>query len=308
MWYKKRFGVELDPETEIHSLIGSKEGIGHLSLAFAEPGRVVLCPEPAYPVYRIGTIFAQGEPYLLPLREANSYLPDLEAIPDNIKERASLLFLNYPNNPTTATCDEAFFHRVVSFARKFNIVVAHDGAYTEIYFEGKRPPSFLAVPGAKEVGIEFHSLSKTYSMTGWRIGWVAGNSDIIKELSRIKNNLDSGVFEAVQLAAARALSGPQDCVEETRQIYQERRDILIKGLEAQGFRMKRPMATFYVWAKVPPGYTSASCVERMLEEAGIVATPGIGMGPSGEGYVRFSLTVPKVRIEEAIERLKKIRW
>jgi LL-diaminopimelate aminotransferase len=219
-----------------------------------------------------------------------------------------MIFINYPNNPTAGCAHRDFFRKVIEFARKHNIIVVNDAAYSEIYYEGKKPISFLELPGAKEVGIEFHSLSKTYNMTGWRIGWACGNQDILRGLSMVKENIDSGVFGAVQAASIEALNGPQDCVDEMRRIYQKRRDLLIEGLKKTGWKVKKPEATFYIWAKVPKGYSSLQSVEKLLEEAGILSTPGNALGPSGEGYVRFSLTVDEKRIKEAVERLRRIKW
>jgi len=307
-WCKTRFSVELDAENEIHALIGSKEGIGHIHLAFVNPGDVVLCPEPAYPVYKIGTIYAGGTPYLMPLLEENDFLPDFDSIPEKITAKAKMVFINYPNNPTGACANIDFFRKVIKFARKYNIIVVNDAAYSEIYYGEKKPISFLELPGAKELGIEFHSLSKTYNMTGWRIGWACGNRKIIKGLSMVKENIDSGVFAAIQVASIEALNGPQDCVDEMRRIYEKRRNLLCAGLKKTGWRVKKPEATFYIWAKVPEGYSSLQCVENLLEEVGILSTPGNALGPSGEGYIRFSLTVDEKRIEEAVERLKGIKW
>jgi len=307
-WCKVRFGVELDAESEIHALIGSKEGIGHIHLAFVNPGDVVLCPEPAYPVYNIGTIYAGGTPYFMPLLEENNFLPDLDSVPDEVIKKTKIVFINYPNNPTTACANKDFFKTVVEFGRKHSIIVVSDAAYSEVYYEGKKPVSLLELPGAKEVGIEFHSLSKTYNMTGWRIGWACGNRSIIKGLSIVKENIDSGVFAAIQIASIEALNGPQDCVDEMRRIYESRRDLLAEGLGKTGWKVKRPEATFYIWARVPEGYSSLESVEKLLEEAGILSTPGNALGPSGEGYVRFSLTVDEERIEEAVERLSRIKW
>ncbi len=303
-WYKKRFGVELDPETEVHSLIGSKEGIAHLPLAFVNSGDYVLVPEPGYPVYQSSIIFAGGNVYYMPLKEENNFLPVLEDIPKDILKKSKLMFLNYPNNPTSQVATKEFFEKVVSFAKEYNIIIAHDCAYSEIYYE-EPPISFLSVKGAKEVGIEFHSLSKTYNMTGWRVGFVCGNKDIIAGLSKVKDNYDSGVFTAIQRAAIVALSGPQDCVEEARKVYKRRRDILIDGLKKIGLNSFIPKATFYVWCKVPDGTTSIEFTEKLLN-VGVVCTPGVGMGKSGEGYVRFALTVNEARIKEAVERIKKV--
>ena len=306
-WYKRRFGVDLDPEREVIALIGSKEGIAHLPLAFVDPGDVVLVPNPAYPVYHIGTIFAGGRPYYMPLLEENGFLPDLEKIPKDIARRAKLIFVNYPNNPTAAVADLDFFERLKRFAKKYNIIVCHDAAYTELSYDGYRPPSFLEVKGSKEIAIEFHSLSKTYNMTGWRIGFAVGNADVIKALKEVKSNIDSGVFQAVQWAAIAALEGSEDAVEKNRGIFQERRDILIDGLRKIGLHVQRAKATFYLWARVPSGYSSASFSRFLLERAGIVTTPGSGFGDAGEGYIRIALTVPKGRIIEAVKRLANLK-
>jgi LL-diaminopimelate aminotransferase len=306
-WCKERVGIDLNAENEICALIGSKEGIGHTHLAFVNPGDVVLIPEPGYPVYNTGTIFTDGVPYFMPLLEKNNYLPDLDAIPDNVLKKAKIIFINYPNNPTAAVAPREFYEKLVVFAKKNNIIVAADAAYSEIYY-AEKPMSFLEVEGAKDVGIEFHSLSKTFNMTGWRIGWVCGNKDIVGAIAKVKDNYDSGVFQAVQEAAAAALTSSQQCIEEFRQIYKERRDVLAGGLQKLGWDVKLPQASFYVWAKVPQGYTSSETVSRLLDEAAIVCTPGNGMGPSGEGYVRFALTVGVPRIKEAVERISKIKW
>ncbi|MFH1379879.1 MAG: LL-diaminopimelate aminotransferase [bacterium] len=306
-WYEVRFGVSLNPQSEVHAIIGSKEGIGHLPLGFIDPGDVVLVPEPGYPVYHTGTIMAGGEPYFMPLKEYNRFLPDLDAIPPDIARKAKIMFLNYPNNPTSAVADAEFFVKVIAFADKYNILVAHDAAYSELYYENP-PISFLSVPGAKDAGVEFHSLSKTFSMTGWRIGWVCGNAKVIKTLSAVKDNYDSGVFNAVQEAGVTALSASHACVEDMRAIYKKRRDLLCDGLRKYGWDVQTPEATFYVWAKTPHHISSQKCVEVLLEEAGIVSTPGSGLGASGEGYVRFSLTVNEYRIIEAVERISKIKW
>jgi LL-diaminopimelate aminotransferase len=308
VWYKQRFNVELNPDNEIISLIGSKEGIGHIHLAFANPGDVVLVPEPGYPVYNGGTILSGGVSYFMPLLEKNNFLPDLEAIPEDILQKAKLLFINYPNNPTAGVADRDFFTKVVKLARQYNIIVCHDASYTEMYYDDYRPMSFLEIEGAKEVGIEFHSLSKTYNMTGWRIGWACGNKDILKGLADVKANIDSGAFQAVQEAAITALSGPQDCVLKMRRTYRQRRNTLVRGLKKLGFSVKKTQATFYVWAKVPKGYSSIDASARILEQAAVITTPGIGFGPSGEGYIRMALTVDKKRLVEAVERLKKIEW
>ncbi len=305
-WYGERFNVNLDPATEVVSLIGSKEGIAHFPLAFINPGDVALVPTPAYPVYHIATLFAGGESFFMPLLSENRFLPDLNAIPDDVAARAKVMFINYPNNPTSAIAEPDFFKRVIEFAEKNEIIVCHDAAYTEMAFDGYKPPSFLEFDGAKEVGMEFHSLSKTYNMTGWRIGFAVGNPKAIEGLGGIKSNIDSGVFEAVQKAGIEAIRGDQACVKEMNQIYTERRDLMVDALHDAGFEVESPKATFYLWIRVPQGYTSAQMASRLLEEAGLVVTPGNGFGDPGEGYFRIALTQTKERLAEAIDRLKKI--
>jgi LL-diaminopimelate aminotransferase len=286
------------------SLIGSKEGIAHFPLAFVNPGDVALVPAPAYPVYHNATMFAGGESHFMPLLSENRFLPDLNSIPDKIISRARVMFLNYPNNPTSAVADLDFFREVVEFARDNNILVCHDAAYTEMAFDGYRPPRFLAAEGAKEVGIEFHSLSKTYNMTGWRIGFAVGNREAIEGLGAIKSNIDSGVFQAVQMAGVAAMRGDQTCVRQMVQVYSRRRDLMIQGLQDVGFEVETPKATFYLWIKVPEGYTSSQLAERVLEDAGLVVTPGNGFGEVGEGYFRIALTQKRERLSEAVQRLK----
>jgi LL-diaminopimelate aminotransferase len=295
-WYQRRFGVVLDPETEVVSLIGSKEGIAHLPLAFINPGELALVPSPAYPVYHIATMFAGGESHYMPLLREHDFLPYLDSIPTEVAERAKLMFINYPNNPTAAVAELEFFNRVVEFARKNRILVCHDAAYTEMAFDGYRPPSFLEADGAKEVAIEFHSLSKTYNMTGWRIGFAVGNRELIGGLGAIKSNIDSGVFQAIQIAGIRALLGDQSCVEEMVQIYCRRRDLMVRGLREAGFKVESPKATFYLWIRVPEDYTSAQLTTRLLEK-GVVVTPGNGFGEPGEGYIRIALTQRRDRLE-----------
>jgi len=307
-WYKSRFGVELDPLSEVLTLIGSKEGLAHLPLAFINPGDLALVPAPAYPVYQIATMFAGGESWFMPLLKKNSFLPDLDAIPTEVARRARLMFINYPNNPTGATADRDFYERVVRFARQYEIIVCHDAAYTEMAFGGYRPMSFLEVPGAKEVGIEFHSLSKTYNMTGWRLGFAAGNRELVSGLGQIKSNIDSGAFNAIQWAGIAALEGDQGPVTDMQKIYEERRDILIAGLRRAGLDPQIPKATFYVWCPNPSGYSSSDFTSLLLREAGIVTTPGSGFGEPGEGYVRMALTVPRERIMEAVERICKLNF
>jgi LL-diaminopimelate aminotransferase len=307
-WYQRRFGVDLDPVSEVITLIGSKEGIAHLPLAFINPGDLALIPSPAYPVYGVAVMFAGGTTHEMPLLKENGFLPDLDAIPADVAKRAKLLFINYPNNPTGATAEADFFRKVVAFAREYDVIVCHDAAYTEMAFDGYRPMSFLEVPGAKEVGIEFHSLSKTYNMTGWRLGFAVGHAKVLEGLGQIKSNVDSGAFNAVQLAGITALESDQSCVQEMQAIYQERRDVLIRGLREVGLHAEPPKATFYVWCPTPPGMTSAQFTSLLLKEAGIVTTPGSGFGAPGEGYVRMALTVSKERIQEAVERIRKVSF
>lgn len=307
-WYGDRFGVSLDPASEVLTLIGSKEGIGHIPLAFIDPGDVVLVPDPGYPVYHAATVLAGGNPHPLPLYPSNGFLPDLASIPLDVLRKAKMIFLNYPNNPTAAVTSMEFFVQAVDFARRHHLILCHDAAYSEIAFDGFRPPSLLEVEGAKDVAIEYHSLSKTYNMTGWRIGFAVGNAKILAGLGRVKTNLDSGVFEAIQLAGIEALRGPQDCVASHCKIYQERRDILVEGLNGLGWNVTRPRASFYVWIPVRSGYTSTDLVKRLLGEAGIVTTPGVGFGPHGEGFIRAALTVTGERIREAVERIGKLNF
>jgi len=307
-WYERRFGVKLDPKTEVLSLIGSKEGIAHIPLAFVNPGDYVLVPTPGYPVYRVSTLFAGGTPHFLPLRKENSFLPNLSEIPKEVAEKARLLFINYPNNPTSAIAERSFFEEVVAFAHKYQIIVCHDAAYSEIAFDGYQPFSFLEVEGAKEIGIEFHSLSKTFNMTGWRIGFAVGHSEIVSGLGRIKTNIDSGVFQAIQEAGTEALNHLHTPLPGIIQTYERRRDVMLKGLREIGLEVDRPKATFYLWIQVPRGYTSAQFATLLIEQAAIVATPGNGFGEEGEGYIRMALTVDERRLKEAIERLKRIKF
>lgn len=306
LWYQRRFGVDLDPREEVVTLIGSKEGIAHIPLAFIDPGDIALVASPGYPVYHIGTQFAGGEPYFMDLLKENQFLPDLGAISPEVAQRAKMMFINYPNNPTSAVATRDFFESVVAFAEEYNIIVCHDAAYSEMTFDGYRPTSFLEVNGAKSVGIEFHSLSKTYNMTGWRIGFAVGCADVVSGLCQVKSNIDSGAFQAVQIAGITALEGDQACVEEMRQTYAERRDILVDGLHAAGLSVEKPKATFYLWVEVPEGRTSAEFAGLLLTEAGIVTTPGNGFGAAGEGYIRMALTVDRDRIREAVKRIQGI--
>ena len=304
-WYAGRFQVQLDPGREVVSLIGSKEGIAHTPLAFVNPGDVVLCPDPGYPVYGISTLFAGGRIHLMPLLEENSFLPDLGAIPAEIAKKARVMFLNYPNNPTSATAARVFFEDVVEFAGRNGILVCHDAAYTEIYLdEDDPPPSFLQTPGASEVGIEFGSLSKPYNMTGWRIGWACGNAEAIAALGKIKTNIDSGIFQAVQEAGIEALTGDQSPLSGMRKIYRSRRDLACDTFSRLGFSFQVPRATFYLWVKTPEGQTSAQFAGRILNETGVVLTPGNGFGKHGEGFFRVSLTIGDDRLREALSRIE----
>ena len=307
-WYERRNGVKLDALQQVCTLIGSKEGLAHIPLAFINPGDTALVPEPAYPVYHIGTMFAGGTSYFMPLLEKNGFLPDLGAVPEETARRAKMMFINYPNNPTGATADGEFYARVVEFATKYEIIVISDAAYSEVTFDGYRPPSFLETPGALEVGIEIHSLSKTYNMTGWRLGWAAGRADVVDGLGRVKSNIDSGAFQAVQWAGIEALEGDQTSVEDMRGVYTARRDVLVKGLGEAGLAVKNPKATFYLWVRTPQGLTSSEFTARLLTEAGIVCTPGNGFGPSGEGYVRFALTKEVDRLGQAVDRIKGLKF
>lgn len=304
-YYKERFGVGLDPKNEVVTLIGSKEGIAHISLCYLDPGDIALIPDPGYPVYGIGALLAGAESYTMPLKAENGFLPDLDAIPVNIAQRAKMMFVNYPNNPTGAIANDDFYKKLIEFARKYDVIVCHDAAYQEIAFDGYRPPSFLEYPGAKDVGIEFGSLSKSFNMTGWRIAWAVGNPSVVEALGRIKSNVDSGAFQAVQYAGIAALSGPQDCPAEMSEVYKERAKIVIDGLNSMGWNLEMPKATIYVWVPLPKGYTSISFAEMVFEKTGVVITPGNGYGKYGEGFFRIALTVEKERMEEAIERFKK---
>ncbi|NNK85156.1 MAG: LL-diaminopimelate aminotransferase [Desulfobacterales bacterium] len=305
-WYKRRFNVTVDPGKEVVTLIGSKEGIAHIPLAFINPGDAALITSPGYPVYDIGVKFAGGQTYFMSLLKENNFLPDLKAVPANAVKKAKIMFLNYPNNPTSAVADGQFFKKVVSFAEENNIIVCHDAAYTELAFDGYRPESFLETDGAADVGIEFHSLSKTYNMTGWRIGFAVGRAEVIQALGQVKSNIDSGAFQAVQIAGIAALEEDQKCVREMNVEYTKRRDILVNGLISVGLSVAKPKATFYTWIEVPRGYTSTEFASHLLLKAGIVATPGNGFGRAGEGYVRMTLTVDQERLEEAVERIRDI--
>ncbi len=305
-WYGSRFiDVGLDPETEVLPLLGSKEGIAHAPLAFIDPGDTVLVPDPGYPPYNSGAIFAGADVQVMPLLEENGFLPDLGSIDKDVAWRCKLMHINYPNNPTGAVCDKEFYEKVVSFAKKYDIIVCADAAYTEISFDGFMPPSFLQVKGAKDVGIEFHSLSKTFNMTGWRVGMAVGNADILAGLAKVKSNIDSGIFTAIQIAAIEALKNADKVKDEMIKLYQQRRDVLLRGLNDAGWEVPCPKATFYIWARVFGEHDSAGLAKDMLEKADIVITPGNGFGRSGEGYVRMALTVDLEKLEEAAQRIKK---
>ncbi|MBM4134280.1 MAG: LL-diaminopimelate aminotransferase [Nitrospira sp.] len=307
-WYKRRFNVTLDPASEVLTLIGSKEGIGHIPLAFVDSGDIVLVPSPGYPVYPVGTSFAGGQSYFMPLEKKNGFLPDLNAVPKDVAKKAKLMFLNSPNNPTSVVMSKEYFKQAVAFAQEHQVIVCHDAAYSEIFYDGTRPASFLEVEGAKEVGIEFHSLSKTYNMTGWRLGFAVGHKQVLAGLGKVKSNLDSGVFQAVQEAGIAALQLDDSVTDGLRKIYQERRDVLVPGLKKLGLEVDPPPAAFYVWVTVPKGYTSASFTAHLLEKAGIVTTPGNGFGAPGEGYIRMTVCTTKERLAEAVERIKNAGW
>jgi LL-diaminopimelate aminotransferase len=302
-WYKKRFNVILNPDTEVLPLHGSKEGIAHIALCYINPGDIALVPDPSYPVYTGGTILAGGEVHYLPLLPDNNFLPDLTAIPDEVIKKAKILWINYPNNPTGAVAEMAFFNKVVEFAKRNNILVCHDGPYSEVSFDDYKPVSFLQAEGAKDIGVEFHSLSKSYNMTGWRVGMVVGNSEAVQALNTVKSNLDSGIPQAIQFAAIEALNNSQEAIVKHNAVYQRRRDLLIEVLNDIGVEAKPPKAGLYIWAKVPEGYTSVEFTNDLLDNLGIVVTPGTGYGAYGEGYVRLSLTIPDANLVKGLSRL-----
>ncbi|MCU0637571.1 MAG: LL-diaminopimelate aminotransferase [Methanothrix sp.] len=303
-WYQRTFGVDLDPNKEVLTLIGSKEGIAHAPLAFINPGDAALVPDPAYPVYKTATSFAGGEPLIMPLLRENSFLPDLDAISPADARRAKIMFLNYPNNPIGASANRSFFKKLIDFARDYSIIIMHDNPYSETYYDDERSLSLLEMEGAKDLAVEFHSLSKTYNMTGWRIGSVVGNAEVVAGIGKIKSNIDSGTFGAVQDAGIVALSSPKEVVDDIRRVYKHRIEILYKALKDLGMELEKPRATLYLWAWV--GESSIEYAGRLLEKTGIVATPGVGFGRFGEGYIRFSITQPTSRIEEAVSRLEKM--
>jgi LL-diaminopimelate aminotransferase len=297
-FYRARFGVDIDPDREVIPVLGGKEGVAHVALATLDPGDTALAPDPGYPPYTSGPVFSGASVHYLPLADENDFLPDLESAPD-----AGLLFLNYPNNPTGATAEVEFFERAAAFARERGLIVVHDNAYSEITFDEYTAPSFLQAEGAKEVGVEIFSLSKGWNMTGWRAGWIAGNAEVVEHYRHLKTNLDSGMFEAVQAASIAALTEARDFPPEMSRVYQERRDLVTEGLRAIGLEVTPPRGTPYFWARVPEGHTSASFAELVLERADVVVSPGNAYGPSGEGYVRLSLTVPDERLQEAVRRI-----
>lgn len=305
-WMERRFGVkDLNPNTEVVSSIGSKEAIHNTFLAFVEPGDYTLIPDPGYPVYRTSTIFAGGEFYTMPLLPENSFLPDLDAIPQEVARKAKLLWINYPNNPTGALANLEFFEKLVAYCKQYDILLCHDHAYSEMAYDGYKPPSVLQVPGAKDIAIEFHSLSKSYNMTGWRVGFVVGSSHGIKGLGQVKTNVDSGVFKAIQRAAIAAYSTSEQELQAVMSVYQNRRNIIVEGLQSLGWEIEAPKATLYVWAKVPQGYTSTEFVTLLLDKCGIIVPPGNGYGAAGEGFFRIALTVADERMHEAIKRMKE---
>ena len=303
-WYEQRFGVQLDPDKEVLPLIGAKEGIGHAAFCFLDPGDVALIPDPAYPVYGVGTMFAGAESHIMPLYERNGWLPELDAIPGPVADAAKLMWLNYPNNPTSAVATHEDLAAAVAYCREKDIALLHDAAYSEVGYEGYRATSCMQVDGAKDVSLEFHSLSKTYNMTGWCIGMAVGNAEMIRALFQIKANLDSGIPQAIQQMAIEALTGSQDCVDSNVEIYQRRRDRVIKALRTLGLTVDVPRASLYIWARVPEGFTSAELAARLLEETDIVVTPGSSYGQYGEGYIRLSLTTPDEQVEKGCQRLE----
>jgi LL-diaminopimelate aminotransferase len=303
-WMSTRFGVEVDPATEVVALIGSKEGIAHLFPAFVDPGDVTLVPGCGYPVYYTGGILVGGETYWMPMTEENGFLADFENVPADVLARAKMMFLSYPNNPTSAIANEAYFDRAIAFAREHDLLLVHDNAYSEIGYDGYRAPSLLERPGAKDVAIELFSCSKAYNMTGWRVAFACGNAEAIKALGTVKSNIDSGVFSAVQDAAIEAMTGPQDSIVELCALYQRRRDLVMGALDKIGLKAATPKATIYIWPRIPEGYTSADFAAKVLDEANVIVAAGTAYGPSGEGYVRISLTTPDDQLQEAIARIE----
>jgi len=304
-WYQQRFNVNLDPETEVLVLMGSQDGLGHLPLGILDPGDTALIPDPGYPVYKAGAVLAGAEIFSMPLRKENNFLPDLSAIPEDVAAKAKMMILNYPNNPVAAVAGREFFRKVVEFASRWDILVCHDLAYSELAFEGYRPPSFMEIPGAKDVGVEFHSVSKTYNIAGCRLGFMVGNREAVEVLARIKSNIDYGVFLPVQQAGIAALRGPQDIIRQNVAAYEARRDILINGLAEIGWVMDKPKATMFIWAELPKGYPSSEkFVEEVLRKTGVVMVPGVAFGREGEGYVRIALVQDEKTISEAVRRIR----
>ena len=302
-WMAQRFEVTLDPATEIVPLIGAKEGIANSALCFIDPGDIALVPDPAYPVYAIGTMFAGGESHYMPLTEDNGFLPDLDAVPANVRERARVLWINYPNNPTGALADLAFFERAAQFGLDHEIAVLHDNAYCDVTFDGYEAPAFLQAPSAMSAGMEYFSLSKTFNMTGWRLGWACGHAELVDPLLRVKSNIDSGIPQAIQQMAIAALDGDQSVIEANNAIIQARRDKVVSALRSIGLEVTNPKASLYIWARIPEGDTSADFAARLIEEQGVVVTPGNGYGPAGEGFIRLSLTLPDEEVDEGVERI-----
>ena len=305
-WYGTRSGVKLDPDTEILPTLGSKDGIAHVPLALVDPDDIVLAPNPGYTVYMTGALMAGAEPYVMPLTAANQWLPDLDAIPEGVADRARLMWLNYPNNPTAAVAGREFLERAVAFCQRHDIILCHDAPYSEIAFDGYRPLTLFEIPGAKDIGLEFHSLSKTFNMTGWRIGWVCGRSDLVALIGQLKTNIDSGIFQAVQWAAIEALNGGEQDTREACEVYARRHKLVADTLNDLGWNIKPPRATFYVWAPVPAGYDTIGFASHVLDEVGVNITPGVGFGAHGEGYFRLSVTAPDARLEEAMTRMRKL--
>ncbi len=305
-WFLARFKVSLDPEREVVPLIGSKEGLAHLSMALLDPGDVALVPDPAYTVYGIGSILAGATNYPVPLKAENGFLPDLASIPPEVARRAKMLWLNYPNNPTGAVAPAEFFHQAVQFAREYDVLLVHDMAYADVSYDGYRPISLLEIPDAREVGVEFHSFSKTYNMAGFRIGILVGHADVVQALGQLKTNIDTGIFRPIQYAAIEALALPPEWIAQRNQIYQRRRDVLVAACRRLGMQVETPKAGLYLWPAIPPGKASKEYALWLLEEAGVFVTPGTNYGPHGEGYLRLSLTVPDARLEEAIARLSAL--
>lgn len=302
-FYERRFEVKFDPQKETLALIGSKEGIGHMALCFIDPGDIALVPDPGYPVYEVGTMFAGGESYKIPCTRAGGWKPDFDKIPADVARKAKVIWLNYPNNPTGATAEFGFFERAVAWAKQYDVAILHDNPYCDVAYDGYKPISIFQVPGARDVAVEFNSWSKIYNMTGWRIGMLVGNAQMVDALMRVKSNIDSGIPQAIQRMAIEAVYGPQDCIDEHNAIYQHRRDRMVEVLRGIGLEIDTPKASLYVWAKLPDGVTSADYAARLIEDCSVVVTPGRGYGLNGEGYIRLSVTTPDDRMEEGLKRI-----